>query len=902
MKSTFARLAVAFLLIPVAFSTTMNTSLHEKVNPVARVITLLGDIKTKIQNEEIAEWNLYDNATKYCHKKLKAISWLLQVEGQHKGEDEALIDLEIAEIEIIFAYLEHLRSLLEAAEKEYNEEVAKRAADAANYAASQADLSETIELAEQAIKHLEDSKYTGLIQLKSAKTLTQALTAMVNASMITQAGQERLTAILQTANHDKDVEDDDESSPVQTPYQQEVYESKISNEGGVLDELNALVEKAKHDKREAQLVEAEAIEKHRLFLRQNGELQAELQEKIRVELKSKLDHVYEQEQLAADLKKTLEALKADLLSRKMSEKFCIAERDDFLEGSNARKAEMEALLAAEIEIAKASGAPAMATKLLQMNANAFFPWRREAAIMNKRPMDKKQYVRFLENMPDKDMPEAPAGVTFLQVKNGASSESSSDIQAEKLDFSLVQRIRKLGDKTKSQSLITLSMRMANMIRQAARAGSHEDPFKKIKDLIHNMINKLLDEQYADAKGDAFCEKEIAGSGGTLSEKLKELARLMAKLGKKLARQAQVKRQIAAIQEGLALLEGDYLAAMQRRKKQRLEFEQGMKDNQAGLDGIKAGKEILEEFYGNKDERASVVEQMPEAGIPESSPGSKLAPYKKLTACGGEYETIPTATGCKEAADALGIEYTNEANGQAIPIFHSNPKEMHDGCVYDETSGQLYYMDPAVSPTEVPASTVLEKQFDLCTSEGTKETDSEEEEVVKKEPSKHTQAADNIIQLLDVISQDIEAHMAQMKITEEERIKAFKELTTQYQKDKVTQNAELKMLLDEETRLYDEIFALTNEKNDLLKLIASTQTYLGEIKKRCASPTTTHQERIDKMKAELEGLQQALQIMRTETADPEYDMGIPGGGVPNPGAASLLQRDSTRRTLRGLARH
>merc|ERR1719456_1555955 len=79
-----------------------------------------------------------------------------------------------------------------------------------------------------------------MLQLKNAGSLTEALTAMVQASVFSSADASRLTALAQTS-------DDDTGAPAAAVYE--------SHSGGILDTLAGLLEKA-----EAQLDEARAKE------------------------------------------------------------------------------------------------------------------------------------------------------------------------------------------------------------------------------------------------------------------------------------------------------------------------------------------------------------------------------------------------------------------------------------------------------------------------------------------------------------------------------------------------------------------------------------------------------------------------------------------------------------------
>merc|ERR1719444_653085 len=79
--------------------------------------------------------------------------------------------------------------------------------------------------------------------------------------------------------------------------------------------------------------------------------------------------------------------------------------------------------------------------------------------------------------------------------------------ADLAKFEALRFVRDLAKKQKSPALAQLASRMAVVIRSGGRAG--EDPFGKVKELIKNMIEKLLKDGEADATEKAFCDKEMA---------------------------------------------------------------------------------------------------------------------------------------------------------------------------------------------------------------------------------------------------------------------------------------------------------------------------------------------------------------------------------------------------------
>merc|ERR1712113_656603 len=90
--------------------------------------------------------------------------------------------------------------------------------------------------------------------------------------------------------------------------------------------------------------------------------------------------------------------------------------------------------------------------------------------------------------------------------------------------------------------------MASII---SHAGANDDPFKKIKGLISDMITRLENEAEADASHKAYCDEEISHSDEKHEDKTAEIEKLTTKIDAWSARSAKLKEEVAALQKSLA---------------------------------------------------------------------------------------------------------------------------------------------------------------------------------------------------------------------------------------------------------------------------------------------------------------------------------------------------------------
>merc|ERR1719453_1072848 len=108
---------------------------------------------------------------------------------------------------------------------------------------------------------------------------------------------------------------------------------------------------------------------------------------------------------------------------------------------------------------------------------------------------------------------ATAKKVITETTSGAADQSYSFLQtsrstlssgADLANFEAVRFVRDLAHKQGSTALAQLAQRMAQVMRSDSA-----DPFAKVKSLISNMIEKLLQDAQADATEKAFCDKEMA---------------------------------------------------------------------------------------------------------------------------------------------------------------------------------------------------------------------------------------------------------------------------------------------------------------------------------------------------------------------------------------------------------
>merc|ERR1719174_3090591 len=226
----------------------------------------------------------------------------------------------------------------------------------ARFKAIEKELTEVIDSLNRAIGLIEREMAKGgasMMQLKSANSLKQAFTVMVQASMLSSADAATLTALMQTQNEDDDAA---YGAPAAA-----VYESKS---GGIVETLQGLLDKAEEQLSNAQKKETTAKNNFEM-LKQSLEDEVKFANKELDGAKKSLATSQESKSTAeGDLEVTQKDLAEDPATLKDLHHECLTASQDFQAETNSRAEELKAIAAAK-DALKSSGA----ASLLQISSS-----------------------------------------------------------------------------------------------------------------------------------------------------------------------------------------------------------------------------------------------------------------------------------------------------------------------------------------------------------------------------------------------------------------------------------------------------------------------------------------------------------------------------------------------------
>merc|ERR1719352_92235 len=139
---------------------------------------------------------------------------------------------------------------------------------------------------------------------------------------------------------------------------------------------------------------------------------------------------------------------------------------------------------------------------------------------------------------------------------------------------LIAIFKAAGKKFKSPVLSTLAVKVA------------EDPFVKIKGMIQDMIEKLLEEEADEANHKGYCDEEISKTVKDRDYRLEEIEQLHASLEELNAREEKLSLTEAELEEAIKSLQSDYTNQTAARAAEKAENTVTVEEAEEGVHAIK----------------------------------------------------------------------------------------------------------------------------------------------------------------------------------------------------------------------------------------------------------------------------------------------------------------------------
>merc|ERR1711871_1193382 len=150
----------------------------------------------------------------------------------------------------------------------------------------------------------------------------------------------------------------------------------------------------------------------------------------------------------------------------------------------------------------------------------------------------------------------------------------------------------------SRVLSALAMRVA------------DDPFKKVKKMIKDLIVKLMEEANEEAEHKGWCDTELSTNEQTRNEKTEAVETLHAEIDELQASIAKLPEEITELTKAVADLDAAVAKATKIREEEKAKNTETIKDAQEAQTAVSQALTVLKEFYA-KAAKATALVQQPE---------------------------------------------------------------------------------------------------------------------------------------------------------------------------------------------------------------------------------------------------------------------------------------------------
>jgi len=614
-------LCSAFQAHAVLLSANQKQKVHVDVTPVEKVIHMVEELQAKVSEEGKAEAATYDVFACFCKsktdEKTKAISEEEQTLSDLQSEIKKLsakrdqLDQDIQDLTEEIADHEHFLATAEAERKK----------EKAIFEAADLDLEKSVHQISTARDKLKSSE--GFLQGKSAAAAVASLRAELETaldmadSLGLVAGTSGLPTLLQ--------------QPAEVPVADYTFHA-----GGIIETLDELLKAFRDKKVELETAEAKAQSDFERAMQSKAALLKAAQEDLDAKNKKRTETTEAIATAQADMTSTNSVLNDDRTYLKDLTTKCELKAKQWDQRSSMRSSELTAITQA-LTVLKGS-VTAQAGKVGEGGRSSFAQ------------EDYDDEVSFVQTA-------AVSKATLRLVKKAFDAPySSEDVIRSKLE----SIFRDVAKKYKSPMLSTLAVKVA------------EDPFVKIKGMIQDMIEKLLEEEADEANHKGYCDEEISKTVKDRDYRLEEIEALHASLEELNAREEKLALTKAELEEAVKSLSEDYANQTKARAEEKEENEVTVDEAKEGVSAIKQALEILSHFYGEAAQatveegliqQPSVEEDAPDAGFDGAytgAQGSSTGIVGMMEVILGDFERTITDTEELEASQKKEfIDYERE---------------------------------------------------------------------------------------------------------------------------------------------------------------------------------------------------------------------------------------------------
>merc|ERR1719468_25375 len=562
---------------------------------VNKVPAMLEGLKSQVLNEGEAEAATYNKFACFCkdttEEKVEAIK-----EGDDNKEDLAatIKDLQ-SEREELDATIKELLNDIETAEKDMKKAKVERAEELATYKANEADLTAALEALTGAIQKMKASKSPSLLQFQSMRQTIKTAMMLADALNIgSAASQKTVSMFLQQAPE----------------VQMEDYKFHSDD---IIATLEKLLNQFRDEKNDVDAEEVKAEQEHTLFMQMKTALVKKLNHELLETKKEKAKTIASIERDSEELTSVAATLLDDQEYLKELSQMCHEKALTWDQRSKLRQSEL-AMLTEVINIINSSVTEKTSAATIRFaQQGTSFRLARAVALSDGAMEAVEAEAEEAEGMP----------IGFLQsarrsLRGSPTQDRARGIVAKGL---VVELLRQQGSKLKSTLLTALAGKIA------------ADPFAKVKQLIQELIERLLTEAANEANQKGWCDKASKDAEQKRDYAAEEIASLNTEMADLEALIDERTVELAELAKAMKELKEAGEKAEKEREEEKEENVATVKEAQAGLGAISEAIDIISKFY--KSAKKDKVELSLSQGPADDAPDAGFEIGEAYTGAQGE---------------------------------------------------------------------------------------------------------------------------------------------------------------------------------------------------------------------------------------------------------------------------
>jgi len=185
---------------------------------------------------------------------------------------------------------------------------------------------------------------------------------------------------------------------------------------------------------------------------------------------------------------------------------------------------------------------------------------------------------------------------LLQHKKGAALAQLRSGDSNPTQQRVAQYLNDEGKRLNSRVLAALAVRVA------------DDPFKKVKKMIKDLIVRLMEEANEEAEHKGWCDTELSTNEQTRKEKTQAVEGLHAEIDELQASIATLTEEVSELSKAVAELTAAMAKSTQLRQDEKAENTATIDDSQQAQTAVAQALVVLKEFYDKAAEATALVQK------------------------------------------------------------------------------------------------------------------------------------------------------------------------------------------------------------------------------------------------------------------------------------------------------